>query len=121
MLRTLILAGILAAAPMVAAAETPALSDGNYATAARCLTLSALPQLQGDTFDVSALQTAYAEAESRRSPAALAQARTAQRAARLAGSRSSDATLLRMQRDQACAAFVSMGLAHNGGAQTPAG
>jgi hypothetical protein len=121
MLRTLLLAGILAAAPMVAAAKSPELSDANFASAARCIALAGLPQLQGDTFDVSALQNAYSANRSRRNPVAISQARDAERAARLVGRRTSDAAILRIRRDQACAAFVSMGLANNGAAAAPAG
>jgi hypothetical protein len=121
MLRTLILAGILAAAPALAAAEQPRLSDASYPVAARCLALAGLPQLQGDTFDVGALQAAFEAEEARRSPVAIAQARSAQRAARLAGRRTDEAGLLRMQRDQACASFINMGLAHRGGEHDPVG
>ncbi|MBL8552288.1 MAG: hypothetical protein JNJ73_20025 [Hyphomonadaceae bacterium] len=118
MLKTIVLAAALAATSLTATAFAEDLTDANYATAARCIALAGQPQLASDGFDVAGLQAAFHQQAGRRSPAARAQAREAERAANRIARRSPEA-ILRVQREQACSAFVTMGLANNG--QTAAG
>jgi hypothetical protein len=112
MKRMLAVAAALAFTPLSAMAQSERISDAQYIAAARCVSFAALPQLQGDTFDVSALR-AMVDAQVR-SPLVRDQVRSESDRIRRSGARARDsasaAVRLRAQRDEACAGFISTGM-----------
>jgi hypothetical protein len=109
MVRVILAALALAALPAAALAQPQRIADGSYVSAARCVALAELPQLASDSPDVTVLRESLAIDRSRRAEHLRNQADDAARRVRIQARRS-DAALLRIRRDAACAAFTDRGL-----------
>lgn len=121
MRRTLIVIAALLVTPAAAMAQTERMSDARYLTASRCIAYAELPQLGGDSFNVSALKQALNGQY--RHPVIRDRAEETARNVRRSGARAGDderaVSNLRADRDESCAAFVPTGMVSLG-AQAPA-
>ena len=97
-------AAFMMIAPAVAQADD--MTDSRYLAANTCVAYAELPQLEGDVFDVTNLKAAMRE--HRPQTYIRDRARVAARDVRTDGG---DVAELRAERDQACASFISSGLA----------